>query len=322
MFAITLIAASLTVVSAVHWSSLRDAQQLPKPAAILTAPPTATASLSVLPDGITADPEELRRRDQTHTLETVYTYETLVQGGYTWLSTLGSLCGFVTGDIHWALYCDQGQYCFTNGAVLQCCSTTAESYWTSTAYYTATDTDRNTLTTTSVSTGLEPVSEAYGSNCTAMASTCYNYNATASCTGSCTSTALVCNDPYFPYCASIYSGGYSPSAVGTSTAYLPEQYGLSYFCDTAAYGLVYGNTGDWPSVTSTYLSTVNYATSTAPTFTPNVVPYSRTQASRPASQAILGPTSTTSTATSSRILAPAAEMLAVVSLLALGYLLA
>ncbi|OAL40638.1 hypothetical protein AYO20_00374 [Fonsecaea nubica] len=320
MHAIPLLVVSLTTVGAVHLSHLDNPQQHLLPAAALTAPPEATATLStLLPDGITADPKELQRRQKQ---ETTFTLQTVYPGPFTWLTSLGSLCGFVASDVHWALYCDVGQYCITDDLFLQCCSTTSETFWMSTGYYTDASTGRNTLTTTLISTLLITMSSTLGNNCTAGFKTCYDYNATASCSDGCTSTALVCNNPYFPYCASLYSGGVTPSSVGTTSTYLPFEYGVSYFCDTEAYGLQYGDYGYWPSVTSTYFSVAGASTSTTPTFTPNVVPYSRTQATRPASQAtLLAPTSTVSSATSSRPLSSVARMLGTVSLLALCYVL-
>jgi len=148
-----------------------------------------------------------------------------------------------------------------------------------------TTTDRNTFTVTTVSTALDTQSDmVYYTNCTfAGPQTCFNYNQTASCTSSCLDTALVCSDPYGPSCASIFSILTATTSVGSSLSLVYTQQAISYFCDTAQYGLEYSDYGVWPSVPTVFVYTTT--TSTAPTFTPSIVPFSRTQASRPASQA-------------------------------------
>ena len=162
---------------------------------------------------------------------------------------------------------------------------------TETQLQTVTSNVRNSYSTTFVSTYLNSYGYEYQMfGC--MSYTCYDSTAASSCTGSCTDTAWVCTDPNFPRCASVYmSTWYTPSTM-TSGVY--TRVATSFFCDTAAYGLAYDAYGNWPSVLSTYTTTTNYtSTSTIPTWTPTVVPYSMSQLSRPASASTVpGPTST------------------------------
>jgi hypothetical protein len=106
---------------------------------------------------------------------------------------------------------------------------------------------------------------------------CYDSTAASSCRGSCSSTALMCTDWWEPYCASLY---------------VSENFtrgGIAYFCDTAAYGLEYGDLGQWPSWTSSYVTTLHqtYTGTTPPSWTAEPVPFTVTQNSRPASAATL-----------------------------------
>jgi hypothetical protein len=162
--------------------------------------------------------------------------------------------------------------------------------------YTITETDRNVATITSVSTTLQTDWYSYyGSNCTVLGpQTCYNYNQTASCTGTCTETAIVCYDPYFPACASLFSAAEQSSSIGSSLSYWISPVAVSYYCDTQEYGLQWLRYGYWPSTTAVYTITTTIGSDIS-TFTPTPVPFSRTQASRPASiaqEALLGPTAT------------------------------
>jgi hypothetical protein len=207
-------------------------------------------------------------------------FRTLVEGDYTYVNDLGRLCGFVTSDLHGALYCNADEYCNTSGQYLACCSSTTTSISTGADVYTQVSTIRNSETITSIITRPPDTATYTGAtDCYYAASqACYNYNQTASCTGSCTSTALVCTDSYFPACAYIYSPSYS--TIDYTSSYTVKTYaaGISYLCDTASYALTYGPAGYGPSTYTTL-----FETSTIPeVFTPTPKPYSRTQASQPA----------------------------------------
>lgn len=157
-------------------------------------------------------------------------------------------------------------------------------------YETLTTTERNSYTSTYITTDYYtgyPLFHLFG--CT-YTSECYNSTNAISCTGSCTTAALLCTDQSFPYCASLYT------IAPASTGYAIKKMGISYFCDTAAYGLQYGLIGNEPTTTSTYTTTsTNIA---EPSSTPTVVPYSMTQASVPATAATpSAPAATSATAT-------------------------
>ncbi|KIW13118.1 hypothetical protein PV08_08305 [Exophiala spinifera] len=242
---------------------------------------------------ITPPPQELRRRQDSNVQVST------VPGDYQGLSSLGSLCGYVTQDVHAPLYCDEGLFCFTDGRFLQCCSSTAASTTTTQWVYTLVSTGRDvggTSTTISTDSDLTPLTSTYGVSCGSQITTCYNYNDTASCTGSdsCTTGgALLCTNTNFPFCASVYAPSTYIETVSTgataSYVYKTSQIGLSYRCDTTEYGLWYTNAGYFPSVTTTFPVS---ATSDGVDFTPSTVPYSRTQPSRQASSA--GPATPTS----------------------------
>ena len=170
---------------------------------------------------------------------------------------------------------------------------------TETELQTLTSNVRNSYTTTFISAYLNSDRYQY-SLFGCMSFTCYNSTAASSCTGSCTNTALVCTDPNWPFCASVYISTWYSDLTTTETKSVA--FATSFFCDTAAYGLTYGDWGYWPSVLSTYTTTVNYTTtSTIPTWTPTVVAYSLSQASRPASApTIPGSTSTSGASNSSQ----------------------
>jgi hypothetical protein len=243
---------------------------------------TTMQSTSIVPSTVkvsqatmTPAPHSLELREVT--TETSYT---LAAGDYTAIDNIGRLCGFVTSDIHGALYCNANEYCNTSEQYLQCCSSTITSVSANTHVYTQTVTDRNSVTITSVVTD-QPNTQTYtiATNCHPAASqACYNYNQTASCTGSCTNTALVCTDSYFPACAYIYSASYS--TIDYSHSYTIKTYaaGISYLCDTASYSLTYGPAGYGPSTYTTVIET----STISEVFTPTPKPYSRTQASQPA----------------------------------------
>ncbi len=137
------------------------------------------------------------------------------------------------------------------------------------------------------------LTSTYGSDCAPQTTACYNYNDTTSCTGDCTAAALLCTNSYFPYCASLYAPFEYSTMLGSSVSYGTSQAGITYTCDTAAYGLEYGRAGYGPSVTSTV--TLSTESGSSSTFTPTVVPYSKTQASRPASAAAISTPTATST---------------------------
>ncbi|KAJ9612886.1 hypothetical protein H2200_002827 [Cladophialophora chaetospira] len=262
---------SLAVVAAQHQDGSEDT----------LGESTATA---LFQPEVTALPDDLHRRAKEPQLTTSTGY---VMGDEIYLSTYGSLCGFVTTDIHWPVACSVGEYCFHDGPNVECCSTTSTSPFVSTSLYTITSTDRNLATITSVSTTLDTGwYSVYGSNCTvAGPQTCYNYNQTASCTGSCTNTALLCTDPYFPACASLYSVFENGTSIGSSFVYSTTSFAFTYYCDTDAYGLQYMNFGYSPSYETTYTFTVSATTSSTEIFTPTPTPFSRTQPSRPATKA-------------------------------------
>ncbi|KAJ9632842.1 hypothetical protein H2204_007572 [Knufia peltigerae] len=215
--------------------------------------------------------QDLRRRQQDSNAQI-----TVVDGPYTMIDQVGSLCGYITQDVHAPIYCDQGLFCFTTDKFLQCCSSTVDSTTTTNYVYTMITTDRDVGgTSTSLSTDEDPspLTSTYGTSCAAPTTTCYHYNDTASATAG----ALVCTNSNFPYCASLYAatddGGDEATGVVSKT-------GVTYRCDTAEYGLEYYAGGYSPSVTSTFTPQV---TSSGVPFTPSVVPYSKTQASRPGS---------------------------------------
>ncbi|KAK7893741.1 hypothetical protein LTR67_006442 [Exophiala xenobiotica] len=238
---------------------------------------------------ITSAPHDLRRRQD---LEITY-----LPGPYTVVEGVGSLCGYVTSDVHAPVYCGEGLYCFTSASYLQCCSEASESLTTTAYSYTQVSTGREGGTTTEILTGTpETLTPAYGSDCAPQTTACYNYNDTSSCTGDCTAAALLCTDSYFPYCASLYAPFSYSTMVGSSVSIGTSQVGITYSCDTAAYGLEYGMIGYWPSIRSTVtLSLTSTESGSSATFTPTVVPYSKTQASRPASSAAISTSTATST---------------------------
>lgn len=198
----------------------------------------------------------------------------------------------------WVVGCYESEFCFPDGANIACCQTTTEIPFISTILHTMTTTDRNVATVTSVSTELQTTwQHVSGSNCSVAGyQTCYNYNQTASCTDTCTNTGLVCSDPYFPACATLYSASENGTTIGSSVHYGTTTLGVTYYCDTDAYALEWRAYGYSPSVETTYTYT-SAAPATGPTFTPTPVAFSRTQASRPATEAqeALMQPSTTST---------------------------
>ena len=272
----------------------------------------------------TEAPIKFRKQDLRR--QYTYTGETWTQGSFSQISSFESICGYVTSDIRkssdctsahlstkytntidWPVYCGLKEVCNTLNEYLECC--TAYSTWpvTSTEVQTLTSELRNQLTTTITSTYLNTnyynytlrgcggwqVSSSFAEPenvADVFRSTCYDYSATASCTGDCTSNNVVCTDKEWPFCASLYMSKYINS--DTTAAH----YAQSWFCDTAAYGLSYDVGGYWPSVTVPYTSVYNetYASSTPPTWTPVIVPFTQQQMSMPAS----GVTAPTPTATS------------------------
>ncbi|KIX07978.1 uncharacterized protein Z518_02632 [Rhinocladiella mackenziei CBS 650.93] len=222
-------------------------------------------------------------------------------GSLTYVTSLDSLCGYVTEDVHRPLYCSAGQYCSTQDSYLLCCATTTERISSDTYFYTITIQDRDADPTYSTSTAVQTLSLTVGADCTTASTTCYNYDNTDSCTDStCTASALMCTDQYFPSCASLYSMKYNYTILGTSSMISNSvQKGLSYFCDTAAFGLSYTYFAYGAVITSTLTSTKSTETDTdgGETFTPTPTPFSLTQASRPAA-ASGATTSTAPTSTS------------------------
>lgn len=198
------------------------------------------------------------------------------------------------------------EVCNTLGEYLECC--TGYSTWpvTNTQVQTLTSELRNQLTTTITSTYLNTnyynytlrgcggwqVSSSIAEPenlADVFRSTCYDYSATASCTGDCTSNNIVCTDKEWPSCASLYM----PKYINSDTTAAP--WAQSWFCDTAAYGLIYDVGAYWPSVTVPYTTVYNETySSTSPTWTPVIVPFTQKQVSMPAS----GVTAPTPTATS------------------------
>lgn len=151
---------------------------------------------------------------------------------------------------------------------------------------------RDQSTTTITSTYYQTNAYNYSLWGCAGYATCYDYSATASCTGDCASSNVVCTDAGWPSCASLYMPTYINS--DTTAAAIAQ----TWFCDTAAYSLEYGDWGYWPSVTSTYTTTFNQTTSsTPPTWTPHIVPFTQKQMSLPAS-GIMAPTPTATSAAS------------------------
>jgi len=147
----------------------------------------------------------------------------------------GSVCGYVTYDAHDAVYCYESQLCATNGNMWECCST---SQYIVSNYVTLTQ----------------------GSNCTILnPATCYNYNATSQCTGTCLSTATVCTNSNYPACATVTSAYANVTAV---------------FCDTSSWASPVYSDYLAPSVTSSSLASNTYAPTGA---TGPTVPYSRSQ---------------------------------------------
>ena len=190
----------------------------------------------------------------------------------------------------WAVYCGTSQYCNTLGQFLECCTSMTTAPTTLLDIQTVTSTVRNSYTTTFMTTYSNTNEYHYQLFGCGGYSACHNSTTASSCTGACTSTALVCTYEDAPYCASVYMETYlsDQSTSGTSGI------ATSWFCDTAAYGLTYANWGNWPSRLSTYTTIYNEtSTSAKPTWTPTVVPFSQTQASRPVSAATIpNPTST------------------------------
>ena len=205
------------------------------------------------------------------------------------------------------MYCGLNQVCNTLGEYLECCTGYTTRPFTSTNVQTLTSELRNQLTTTITTTYIDSHYYNYtyqgcggwqvslpltkpDNVADVSRSTCYDYSATASCTGDCASNNVVCTDKQWPSCASLYQ----PTYISSDSTSAP--YAQSWFCDTAAYGLTYGNGGYWPSVTVNYTTTYNdtYASSTPPTWTPVIVPFTQQQMSMPAS----GVTAPTPTATS------------------------
>lgn len=174
--------------------------------------------------------------------------------------------------------------------ILECCTGYTQSSYTSisTSIVTFTSNDRNSYTTT-ITTTQSYTSSGYRYSLTGCAgwSTCVPYADRSSCTGDCASSNIVCTDEGWPFCATLFS---------TSFVSTKEMYAQSWFCDTIAYSLEYDNAGFWPSYYSDYLSTYTYNAdgSTAPTWTPTIVPFSQKQMSQPAT----GPTAPTPTPTS------------------------
>ena len=149
---------------------------------------------------------------------------------------------------------------------------------TETYFYTFTSTVRNSYVTTAVETESQGYYRYSLFNCGYAAPSCYDSTDASSCTGSCATAALICTDGNFPYCASLYGSTFQGIAT-------------SYFCDTTAYGLEYGSIAYWPSVTSTYTSTMTISWTPSSTgiltWTPTVVPYGRKQSSIASAQATL-----------------------------------
>lgn len=194
-----------------------------------------------------------------------------------------------TNIIDWPVYCGYEQYCNTLNDYLQCCTEMTTFPVTKTQVQTYTSNVRNQFTTTITTTYYQSQAYNYSLRGCAGWTSCYDYSDSASCTGDCASSNLVCTDQGWPSCASLYMNTYINS---DTTAAVVAQ---SWFCDTAAYGLEYGDWGYWPSVTSTYTTTLNQTTtSTPPTWTPSIVPFTQKQMSLPAS----GVTAPTPTATS------------------------
>jgi len=121
----------------------------------------------------------------------------------------------------WPLYCDEGSYCVTSEPYLECCRTASVVSYTSVYTITWTETERNSVTMTSVSSeSVEGYSINY-SNCSSRPA-CYNSTDASSCTGDCLSTAVVCTDRYFPYSPPspcFHPEGFSTSVIRRRTTW-------------------------------------------------------------------------------------------------------